>query len=155
MSVYALTYTYGGPSEILAEHRPAHRAFLREPQERGVNLASGPLGDDGALIVPRGQRRARGADHPGGPPGGPRCGDRARGPRVVRDHRSRGLGLNARPRAEGHPGRRVRWDTRAPRAVTGHRSCGTPTSAHPVPTTTLGWIPRGRAPPRPRPREVS
>ena len=23
MSVYALTYTYGGPSEILAEHRPA------------------------------------------------------------------------------------------------------------------------------------
>ena len=43
MSVYALTYTYGGPSEILAEHRPAHRAFLRELQERGVNLASGPL----------------------------------------------------------------------------------------------------------------
>ena len=53
MSVYALTYTYGGPSEILAEHRPAHRAFLRELQERGVNLASGPLGDDGALIVLR------------------------------------------------------------------------------------------------------
>lgn len=59
MNVYALTYTYGGPSEILAEHRPAHRAFLRELQERGVNLASGPLGDDGALIV----LRADSAEH--------------------------------------------------------------------------------------------
>ena len=53
MSVFALNYTYGGPAEILAEHRPAHRAFLRELHERGVNLASGPLGDDGALIVLR------------------------------------------------------------------------------------------------------
>lgn len=53
MNVFALNYTYGGPAEILAEHRPAHRAFLRELHERGVNLASGPLGDDGALIVLR------------------------------------------------------------------------------------------------------
>lgn len=51
MSVFALHYTYGGPPELLAEHRPAHRAFLRELHERGVNLASGPLGDDAALVV--------------------------------------------------------------------------------------------------------
>ena len=51
MSVYALTYTYGGPAELLAEHRPAHRAFLRDLHERGVNLASGPLGESEALIV--------------------------------------------------------------------------------------------------------
>lgn len=58
MSVFALNYTYGGPAEILAEHRPAHRAFLRELHERGVNLASGPLGDDGALIVLRAESAA-------------------------------------------------------------------------------------------------
>ena len=58
MSIFALNYTYGGPPEILAEHRPAHRAFLRRLHESGVNLASGPLGDDGALIV----LRADGAD---------------------------------------------------------------------------------------------
>ncbi|RKQ34191.1 YciI family protein [Kocuria tytonis] len=58
MSIFALNYTYGGPPEILAEHRPAHRAFLRQLNERGVNLASGPLGDDGALIL----LRADGAD---------------------------------------------------------------------------------------------
>ncbi len=51
MSVFALHYTYGGPPELLAEHRPAHRAFLRELHERGINLASGPLGDDAALVV--------------------------------------------------------------------------------------------------------
>ena len=53
MSVYALNYVYGGPQDVLTEHRPAHRAFLRELHERGVNLASGPLGDDGALILLR------------------------------------------------------------------------------------------------------
>ena len=36
MSVYALNYVYGGPQDVLTEHRPAHRAFLRELHERGV-----------------------------------------------------------------------------------------------------------------------
>ena len=58
MHIFALNYTYGGPAEILAEHRPAHRAFLRELHERGVNLASGPLGDDGALMVLRAESAA-------------------------------------------------------------------------------------------------
>lgn len=53
MSVYALNYVYGGPQDILTEHRPAHRAFLREQHERGVVLVSGPLEGDGALIVLR------------------------------------------------------------------------------------------------------
>lgn len=44
MSVYALTYTYGGPAEILAEHRPAHRAFLRELQETASTWPPGPWG---------------------------------------------------------------------------------------------------------------
>ena len=51
MSIFALTYVYGGPADVLAEPRPAHRAYLRELNERGVNLASGPLGEDAALIV--------------------------------------------------------------------------------------------------------
>lgn len=51
MSIFALTYIYGGPQEVLAEHRPAHRAYLRELNEQGHNLASGPLGDDAALII--------------------------------------------------------------------------------------------------------
>ena len=53
MSVYALNYVYGGPQDILTEHRPAHRAFLRELHERGVVIVSGPLEGDAALIVLR------------------------------------------------------------------------------------------------------
>ena len=53
MSVYALNYVYGGPQEILTEHRPAHRAFLRELHERGVVIVSGPLEAHGALIIVR------------------------------------------------------------------------------------------------------
>lgn len=54
MSVFAVTYTYGGPSEVLAQHRPEHRAYLRELAGRGVVLASGPFTDgepDGALLL--------------------------------------------------------------------------------------------------------
>ena len=58
-SIFALTYVYTDDSARIDEVRPAHRAFLRELQERGVNLASGPLGDDGALIV----LRADSAEH--------------------------------------------------------------------------------------------
>lgn len=54
MSVFAVTYTYGGPAEVLAQHRPEHRAYLRELAGRGVVLASGPFtdsGPDGALLL--------------------------------------------------------------------------------------------------------
>lgn len=54
MSVFAVTYNYGGPAEILAAHRPAHRSYLRELAARGVVLASGPFtdpGPDGALLL--------------------------------------------------------------------------------------------------------
>lgn len=47
-----MTYTYDDSrTEILQANRPAHRAFLRSLFERGILLASGPLGDNQALIV--------------------------------------------------------------------------------------------------------
>lgn len=54
MSVFAVTYSYGGPAEVLAEHRPAHRAYLDELAAQGKLLGSGPFSDagpDGALLV--------------------------------------------------------------------------------------------------------
>lgn len=55
MAVYAVTYTYAGNStEARDQHRPAHRAYLNELSEQGVNLVSGPFGAEeapGALLL--------------------------------------------------------------------------------------------------------
>ena len=53
MPVFAVHYRYADDPEALAEHRPAHRQFLRELLDRGVVLAAGayPEGPAGALLV--------------------------------------------------------------------------------------------------------
>lgn len=54
MSLQAVTYVYGGSPAALAEHRPAHRQFLRELETAGVLLAAGPFDDNdqaGALLI--------------------------------------------------------------------------------------------------------
>ena len=48
MSIFAVTYSYGGPVEVLNEHRPAHRAYLGELAQQGKVMGSGPFTDDGA-----------------------------------------------------------------------------------------------------------
>ncbi|MCF2706251.1 hypothetical protein I6E29_03075 [Arcanobacterium haemolyticum] len=52
MSIIAIEYEYDSAKlDILAENRPAHRTFLRELFDEKRLLASGPLGENGALIV--------------------------------------------------------------------------------------------------------
>jgi uncharacterized protein YciI len=56
MPVFAVEYTYTADTGRRDEVRPTHRAFLRELQESGVLLASGPFAEgdpDGALLVVR------------------------------------------------------------------------------------------------------
>ncbi|GAA4697095.1 MULTISPECIES: YciI family protein [Kocuria] len=48
MSIFAVTYSYGGPTETLNEHRPAHRAYLGELAQQGKIMGSGPFTDQGA-----------------------------------------------------------------------------------------------------------
>lgn len=48
MSIFAVTYSYGGPVEVLNEHRPAHRAYLGELAQQGKVMGSGPFTDHGA-----------------------------------------------------------------------------------------------------------
>lgn len=56
MPVFAVQYTYVDDPEVLTEHRPAHRDFLRNLLERGIVLAAGAYteGPAGALLVFRG-----------------------------------------------------------------------------------------------------
>ena len=53
MPVFAVHYRYVDNADVVAEHRPAHRDFLRELLERGVVLAAGAYTDGpaGALLV--------------------------------------------------------------------------------------------------------
>ena len=52
MAIIAIEYTYDvAQSELIAEHRPTHRAHLRDLHEAGSVLTFGPLGDDSALIL--------------------------------------------------------------------------------------------------------
>ena len=53
MPVFAVHYRYADDPDALAEHRPAHRQFLRELLDRGIVLAAGayPEGPAGALLV--------------------------------------------------------------------------------------------------------
>lgn len=52
MSIYAITYSYD-PERLddIVAIRPEHRVFLRGVFEAGDLLASGPLGDTGALLI--------------------------------------------------------------------------------------------------------
>ncbi|WP_223286276.1 YciI family protein [Kocuria atrinae] len=64
MSIFAVTYSYGGPVEVLNEHRPAHRAYLGELAQQGKVMGSGPFTDDGAAGAfscsrPRARTRSR------------------------------------------------------------------------------------------------
>ena len=52
MAIIAIEYTYDvAQSELIAEHRPTHRAHLRDLHDAGPVLTFGPLGDDSALIL--------------------------------------------------------------------------------------------------------
>nr|WP_100351069.1 YciI family protein [Luteimicrobium subarcticum] len=58
MPFFAVSYAYSDDVALRDEHRPAHRAHLRELLDAGVLAASGPLGaaegePDGALLVVR------------------------------------------------------------------------------------------------------
>lgn len=48
MATIAIEYEYDPRDDLVEQHRPAHRAFLRGLLAEGVLLASGPL-RDGAL----------------------------------------------------------------------------------------------------------
>lgn len=61
MSLFAIEYEYALEPDRLAEHRPSHRAFLRELADQGILMLSGPYADDGtpgALIIARGESAA-------------------------------------------------------------------------------------------------
>ncbi|MDO4887096.1 MAG: hypothetical protein Q3979_00080 [Actinomycetaceae bacterium] len=56
MSIIAIEYTYDATKrDLIAEHRPRHRAHLKELFEAGTLLASGPLGSNGALLIVTGE----------------------------------------------------------------------------------------------------
>ena len=47
MALYALIYRYIEDSDVVARHRPEHRAYLRSLVEAGELLVAGPLGEPG------------------------------------------------------------------------------------------------------------
>ncbi|HEY0214848.1 MAG TPA: YciI family protein [Cellulomonas sp.] len=53
MTVFAVRYTYDARTDLQAEIRPEHRAYLRGLAEQGAVLGSGPFvgGAPGALLV--------------------------------------------------------------------------------------------------------
>ena len=56
MPVFAVHYTYVEDPEVVTQHRPAHRDFLRDLLDRGIVLAAGAYTDGpaGALLIFRG-----------------------------------------------------------------------------------------------------
>ena len=56
MPVFAVQYSYVDNPDVVTEHRPAHRDFLRDLLDRGIVLAAGAYTDGpaGALLVFRG-----------------------------------------------------------------------------------------------------
>lgn len=48
MPLFALTYRYIDHADVVAEHRPEHRAYLRALADSGELLLAGPLGEPGA-----------------------------------------------------------------------------------------------------------
>ncbi|WP_447154525.1 YciI family protein [Nakamurella sp. GG22] len=65
MPVFAVHYRYADDPDALAEHRPAHRQFLRDLLEQDVVLAAGayPDGPPGALLVFRAETEEDVARH--------------------------------------------------------------------------------------------
>lgn len=54
MAFYAVTYRYTDDSAGRDRHRPAHKVFLSELGDRGINMCSGPFGPEdapGALLL--------------------------------------------------------------------------------------------------------
>jgi hypothetical protein len=47
MALFALTYHYCDDVDLVAAHRPEHRAYLAELFDRGELLVAGPLGEPG------------------------------------------------------------------------------------------------------------
>ena len=60
MPVFAVQYSYVDDPELVTEHRPAHRDFLRDLLDQGIVLAAGAYTDGpaGALLVFRARQRA-------------------------------------------------------------------------------------------------
>lgn len=56
MPVFAVQYTYVDQPDVVTEHRPAHRDFLRALLDQGTVLAAGAYtsGPAGALLIFRG-----------------------------------------------------------------------------------------------------
>jgi len=59
MPVFAVQYQYVDQPDVVTEHRPAHRDFLRALLEQGTVLAAGAYTDGpaGALLIFRGDSR--------------------------------------------------------------------------------------------------
>ncbi|MDI9977205.1 YciI family protein [Rhodococcus sp. IEGM 1307] len=47
MPLFALTYHYIDDSTLVSEHRPEHRAYLRQLADAGELVLAGPLGEPG------------------------------------------------------------------------------------------------------------
>lgn len=60
MPIFAVLYTYAeSDAAVRDEHRPAHRAWLKDLVDQGTVLTSGPYPDgSGALILIRAQDQA-------------------------------------------------------------------------------------------------
>jgi uncharacterized protein YciI len=63
VSLFAVFYTYaGGSDDTRDEHRPAHRAFLRELHEAGKLKVCGPWGPEeppGGMLIFEGESAAQ------------------------------------------------------------------------------------------------
>ncbi|MFC9550042.1 YciI family protein [Rhodococcus sp. NPDC056960] len=47
MPLFALVYRYIDDADLIAEHRPEHRAYLRRLSDAGELVLAGPLGEPG------------------------------------------------------------------------------------------------------------
>lgn len=47
MALFALIYSYIDDAEVVAAHRPEHRAYLRTLADEGELVIAGPLGEPG------------------------------------------------------------------------------------------------------------
>ncbi|MEN0137894.1 MAG: YciI family protein [Rhodococcus sp. (in: high G+C Gram-positive bacteria)] len=47
MPLFALVYRYVDDADLIAEHRPEHRAYLRQLSDAGELVLAGPLGEPG------------------------------------------------------------------------------------------------------------
>lgn len=62
MPVFAVVYSYTEDGASRDQHRPAHKRFLRNLADDGINLSSGPFADQevpGALLLLRAESKDR------------------------------------------------------------------------------------------------